>query len=160
MTVLHTASATRTVQEDSASGDSTLQKSTSGAAHVLTQGSPAYPSGAIPITSSSGNLANAIATATLVSAVGKTTYITGFEVTGTGATAGLAVSVTVVGTITAGLTYTAAAAVGALVANTPLLVQFDPAIPASAANIAIAVSIPALGVGNTNSTVVAHGYQL
>jgi len=123
-------------------------------------GTPAYPAGATPITASSGNVANAVATATLAAVAGKTTYITGFEVTGAGATAGLVVSVSVVGTITAGLTYTSAAAVGVLMANTPLLIQFDPPIPASATNITIAVSVPALGLGNTNSTVVAHGYQL
>ena len=119
-----------------------------------------YPKGATPITAASGNVANATATATLAAVAGKTTYITGFTVTGTGATAGLAVSVSVAGTITTGLTYTSAAAVGALIANTPLIVRFNPAVPASATNIAIAVSIPALGLGNTNSTVVAHGYQL
>lgn len=148
------------IQRDSTSAVAVEQRSTAGAAHVLAQGSPAYPSGATPITASSGNVANATATATLAAVAGRTTYITGFEVTGGGATAGLVVSVSVSGTITAGLTYTAAAAVGVLVANTPLIVQFDPAIPASAANIAIAVSVPALGLGNTNSTVVAHGYQL
>lgn len=155
-----TAAATRTVQADSVSGVATLQKSSLGAAHVLTQGTPAYPLGATPITGSSGNVANAVATATLAAVAGKTTYITGFEVTGAGATAGLPVSATVTGVVTGTLTYTAVAAAGALVANTPLLVAFPVAIPASAVNAAIAVTVPAFGLGNTHSTVVAHGYQL
>lgn len=149
-----------TVQNDSVSGVATSQKSTSGAAHVLPQGSPPYPSGATAITAASGNVANAAAVATLAAAAAKTTYITGFEVTGTGATAGLAVSVTVTGTITGTLTYTAAAAAGVLVANSPLIVEYPVAIPASAVNTAIVVTLPALGAGNTNATVVAHGYQL
>src|SRR5260370_37907131 len=56
-----------------------------------------YPPGATPIAASSGNVANAVATATLASAANVTTYITGFEVTGAGATAGLAVTVTITG---------------------------------------------------------------
>lgn len=115
---------------------------------------------AADITAASGNVANAAAVATLAGAAGKTTYITGFEVTGTGATAALAVSVTVTGTTGGTLTYTYAAAAGAAVANTPLIVSFPNPIPASDVNTAIAVTVPALGAGNTNSTVVAHGYQV
>ncbi len=119
-----------------------------------------YPAGATPITAASGNVANAAAVATLAAAAGKTTYITGFTCTGSGATAGLPVSVTVVGTISGTLTYTVAAAAGALVENTPLDVQYSIPIPGSATNTAIVVTMPALGAGNTNATVVAHGYQL
>lgn len=119
-----------------------------------------YPSGATPITASSGNVAAGVATATLAIAVGKTTYITGFEITSSGATVGLVVNPTVVGTITGTLTYTYAAVAGALLVNTPLIVAFPVAIPASAVNTAIVVSLPSLGIGNTNASVVAHGYQL
>lgn len=112
------------------------------------------------ITAASGNVANASAAATLAAVAGKKTYITGFEVTGTGATVGQAVSVTVVGTVTGTLTYTVASATGVLVANSPLIVQFTTPIPASAANTTIVVTCPALGAGNTNSTVVAHGFQI
>lgn len=120
----------------------------------------AYPAGATPITAASGNVANAAGVATLSAVAGKTTYITGFTCTGSGATAGLPVNVTVVGTISGTLTYTAVAAVGALVANTPLNIQYPVAIPASATNTTIVVTLPALGAGNTNASVVAHGYQL
>lgn len=143
---------------------------TSGAAHVtLTAGATsigsvsgvgAYPAGATPITASSGNVAAAVATATLAGAASVTTYITGFEVTGAGATAGLVVTVTVTGTISTTLSYTVAAVTGALLINTPLIVEFPVAIPASAANTSIVVSMPSLGLGNTNATVVAHGYRV
>lgn len=112
------------------------------------------------ITGASGNIAAAIATATLAAVAGKTTYITGFAVTGAGATAGLPVIVTVTGTITGTLSFIAVAAVGVLVANTPLIVNFPTPIPASAVNTAIAVTVPSLGPGNTHSTVVAYGYHI
>lgn len=134
---------------------------TDGAAHAkITDGAPAYPSGATAITAASGNVANATAAATLAAVAGKTTHITGFEVTGSGATSGSVVTVTVTGTITGTLSYTVAAIAGVLLINTPLIVEFPVAIPASATNTPIVVSMPALGAGNTNATVVAHGYQV
>lgn len=119
-----------------------------------------YPLNAVPLTAASGSVAAAVATATLAAAAAAKTWITGFEVTGAGATAGLAVLVTVTGVVTGTLTYVYCAAAGVLVANTPLIVQFSRAIPSSAVNTAIAVSCPSLGTGNTNNSVVAHGYQL
>jgi hypothetical protein len=118
------------------------------------------PAVAIPLHSSSGNQANATATATLAGVALKTTYITGFEVTGAGATAGLPVIVTVTGVLGGTLSYIYTAATGATLANTPLQVEFPEPVPASAVNTAIVVSCPALGLGATNNAVVAHGFQL
>lgn len=119
-----------------------------------------YPNGAIPINGKSAVVANAAAVATLDSDAGRTTYITGFEVTGGGATSGLLVDVTVAGLIGGTITYVYAAAVGALVANTPLLVNFSPPLPASAPDTDIVVTVPALGAGNTKCAVVAHGFKV
>jgi hypothetical protein len=127
---------------------------------IKTIGTSVYPSGATPLTAASGNVAAATAAATLAATSGKTTYITGFAITGTGATGALAVSVTVTGVITGTLTYTYAAAAGAAVENTPLIVNFPHPIPASATNTTIVVSCPTLGTGNTNNTAVAYGFQL
>lgn len=118
-----------------------------------------YPAASIPLHSSSGNVANAAATSTLAAIAAKTTYISGFEVTGGGATAGALVLVTVSGLVGGPATYTVAVATGATVGNAPLVVAFNPPLPASALNTAIVVSVPALGVGSTNSSVVAHGFQ-
>jgi len=120
----------------------------------------AYPPGSTPVVVASGNVANAAATATMPATAGVTNYITGFEVTGSGSTAGLPVTVTITGILGGTLSYTYDFASGALVGNTPLVVDFRPGAPASAVNTAIVVSCPAGGVGNTNSTVVAHGYRL
>lgn len=119
-----------------------------------------YPIGATPLIASSGNVAASAATATLPGVAGKTTFITGFSVTGAGATAGSIVSVTatgLIGGVTA--TYNLAVVAGVLLGNVPLVIQFIKPIPANAINTAIVVTVPSLGLGNTNSSVVAHGYQ-
>lgn len=116
--------------------------------------------GAVSKSSTSGNVAAAVATATIAATAAKTNYITGFQVTGAGATAGAVVSVTVTGLLGGTVTYTYAAATGATVANQPLNVAFYPPIPASTTNTAIVVSCPSLGAGNTNNTVNVQGYTL
>lgn len=123
-------------------------------------GAAGYPAGAVPVHAASGNVANGVAAATLAAAAAKTTYCTGFEITGTGATVGLAVAATLAGLLGGTATYTVVAAVGALVGNVPVAVVFNPPIPASALNTAITLSVPALGAGNTNSAVAIHGFQL
>lgn len=132
----------------------TLQAGVGNAALVLA-GAP--PTGSL--VSSSGNVANAAAVATLAAAAGKTTYISGFEITGGGATAASLVTATVVGLLGGTASYTIGVVAGATAPNSPLVVEFNPPIPASAPNTAIVVTVPALGAGSTNSTVVAHGYQ-
>ena len=119
-----------------------------------------YPISSTPLTASSGNVAAAVAVASLAGAVGKTTYITGFEVTSSGATVGFVTNITVVGTTNGTMTYVYAAVAGALLLNTPFIVNFSVPIPASATNTAIVVTLPSLGIGNTNACVVAHGYTL
>lgn len=118
-----------------------------------------YPAGAIPITGDSGNQANTAAVATLAGVAGKTTWITGFEVTGTGATGVLVVTVAVAGPA-ASLHYTYVFVAGVTTPNTPLIVEFPKPVPAAAVNTPITVTVPASGLGGTNSTAVAHGYQL
>ena len=115
--------------------------------------------GAANVVATSGNAANAIAIATLPAVAAKTTYITGFDVTGSGATAGLPVVVTIAGLLGGSITYTYSAAVGALVANTPLSIRFPVPMPASAVNTAITVTCPALGLGATNNVVNAFGFS-
>jgi len=117
------------------------------------------PEDAVPITASSGNVANATAAATLTCPTGKTMFISGFTVTGAGATAGAVVNVTITGVTGGTMTFAYTAATGAAVANNPLLFDFPYPIPASAMNTNIVVSCPALGAGNTNNSVVAFGYS-
>ena len=119
-----------------------------------------YPMSAVPIGASSGNVAATAAVATLAAVPGKTMFITGFEVTSAGATVAAVVTVTIVGAVGGTMAYTYIAAAGATLSNTNLIVQFTRAIPATAVNIPIVVTLPSLGIGNTNATVVCHGYYM
>jgi len=140
-------------------GDGTFAETVASTPAPGAAGLAGYPASSTPISAASGNVANAAAVATLAGAAGLTTYISGFEVTGGGATAAALVAVTVAGLIGGTATYTVGVVAGAAAPNAALIVSFDPPIPASAVNTAIVVTVPALGVGNTNSTVVAHGYR-
>lgn len=121
-------------------------------------GSGPYQVAQVPLIAGSGNVANAAAAATLTGTASTTVYLAGFEITGAGATAGLPVTVTVTGLLGGTRSYTYTFAVGATLPNQPLIVEFDPPLPASAVNTAIVVSCPASGVGGTNNTTVAHGF--
>ncbi len=119
-----------------------------------------YPPGAVPITATTGNMANFNDSAHLAAASGKTTYISGFEVSGSGATGALVVTVSVNNTVSGNMLYTYVFVAGVTTANTPLIVEFSRAIPANAPNTEITVNCPASGAGGTNNVVSAHGYQL
>lgn len=125
-----------------------------------TAGSAGLPAGATPVTANSANQANANAVATLPGVAAKTTYITGFQLTASGATAGLAVTATVAGVLGGTMNYTFTFPAGVAVGATPLTVAFPTPIPASAANTAIVVTLPASGAGGTNATAAAQGFQL
>jgi hypothetical protein len=110
------------------------------------------------VSDSSNGAAQAIS-ATLPGVAGKTTYISGFEVTGSGATVGLVVLVTLSGVVGGPLTYVLPIVAGALLAITPLIVNFARPIPASGPDVDITVSVPSFGLGNMHAAVVVHGYQ-
>lgn len=118
----------------------------------------AYPAGATPVHADSGNGAAAAIAATLPAVAGKTNYLTGFEVTGGGATAASLVDVTVTGLLGGTETYVLGVVAGAAAGNQPLIVQFDPPIPASGVNTAITVNVPSLGAGNTKARAQVHGF--
>jgi hypothetical protein len=115
---------------------------------------------AVPITGSSGNVAASSAVATLAAAASKFTYISGFQATGSGATLGSCVNVTITGVVGGTMTYTFCAAAGVLISDAPLIVPFNPPLQSSSVNTAIVVTMPSLGTGNTNAAVSAQGYQL
>lgn len=119
-----------------------------------------YGSHQTPLVAGSGNVANAAAAATLTGTATTTVYLSGFEMTGGGSTAAAVVTCTATGLLGGTRHYTFGFALGAGVADLPLVVEFAPALPASAINTPIVVSCPAGGAGNTNATMVAHGlYQ-
>jgi hypothetical protein len=95
---------------------------------------------------------------TLAAAADKRTHITGFAITGGGATGASVIAVTVTGLANT-LNFRLAIPVGATVGITPLIVSFKRPIPASADNTAIVVNVPSFGAGNTNAAVTASGFQ-
>jgi hypothetical protein len=117
-----------------------------------------YPQNSTPLIAGSGNVANASAAATLTGTATTTVYLAGFEITGSGATVGAPVTVTVAGLLGGTRSYTYTFVAGALAGNLPLIVDYLPPLPASAINTAIVVTCPASGAGGTNNTVVAHGF--
>lgn len=135
-------------------------KGTRSAELVVTADSAPYPLGATPLIAGSGNVANASGVATLTGTATTTVYLTGFEITGAGATAGAAVTVTVAGLLGGTRSYTYVFATGAAAVNHPMIPQFFPALPAAAVNTPIVVTCPASGAGGLFNTVVAHGYYL
>jgi hypothetical protein len=112
-----------------------------------------------PVAGASGNVAAATAVASLPGASGLTTFLSGFEITSGGATAASCVNATVTGVVGLTLTYSYCAPAGVAAYGLPLIVTFNPPIPANSVNTAISVTLPSLGAGNTNATVTAHGYQ-
>jgi hypothetical protein len=106
--------------------------------------------------SSGGAQANNV---TLAGVANKTTYITGFSITGLGATSASAQTVTITGTANT-LTYILPIPAGTTTSITPIHVTFPTPIPASAANTAITVNVPSFGAGNTTAAAVATGFQL
>jgi len=133
---------------------------------VLTNPATGGPSssvtGAPPGTSitASATGAAAASNATLAAVAGKTTYITGFVVSGGGATLASIIAVTVTGTITGTLTYYLGVPAGVLVGASDLTVQFTTPVPASAVNTAIVVNVPSFGAGSTAQSAVATGLQI
>lgn len=131
-----------------------------GADNPLPVTAAVYPVGATPLTSASGNVINNQAQASLAAVSGKTNYICGLTVSGGGSTAGLGVSVTVAGTIGGSIFFPVVAPAGAVVPMPGLQLTFSPPIPASAANVAIVATLPALGAGNLYAGIVIHGFRI
>lgn len=122
---------------------------------VSTGSASSYPTSATPITASTTGT-TAATVATLAGTSGKTTYISGFTITAD-ATAAIAGAATVAGTVSGSLNYIQS--VGTATVAQILSQNFNPPIPASAANTAITVTSAAAGVGG-NTAVTAWGYQL
>jgi hypothetical protein len=117
-----------------------------------------YPCGATPITASATGTAGSV-TATLAAVATKTTYICSFQITSSGATGAAAVAATVTGTITGTMNYVYPQVAVATNNQNSLPIPFNPCIPASGLNVAIAVNLTT-GAGTTLTAVSAQGFQL
>lgn len=108
---------------------------------------------------SSGNVANAQAQAALAAVSGKTNYVSGIDISFSGATAASVKTATLAGLLGGTQSFTITVPAGATIAGQPFTLMFDPPFPASGTNTAITLTLPALGAGNTNATVNIRGFQ-
>lgn len=106
----------------------------------------------------SGIVASNDAVATILPAAGKRSFLTGFLVSGLGATAALAVTVSVAGVSDDDLEFAYVAVEGATEANEDLLVLFPRPLPAIDDETDIVITCPDLGAGNTHNQVTAFGF--
>jgi hypothetical protein len=100
--------------------------------------------------------------ASLAATAGKTNYLEGFDVTGGGATAASVIEVSVTGLAAGTLKYELnilAGVTGPMNAQGGFSVRFPQPLPASGVNVAVTVTVPNFGAGNTNAAVVAYGFQ-
>lgn len=123
-------------------------------------GGNGFPAGSTPVTGVFSGADTTTAAATLpAGAAGVTTYICGFTVSGLGSTAGGPVTVTVA-TLAPGstLSYSYVFTASAATPNTPLAINYNPCLPASAAAAAITITVPGQA-GNTATQINASGFQ-
>lgn len=104
-----------------------------------------------------GNVAASANNVGLASAVGRLVYLSGFEISGLGSTAGATITITVTGIPTT-LSYTLVIPASVTTAVPTLQVEYSTPIGANATNQAITVNVPSFGAGNTNTTVAVHGF--
>jgi hypothetical protein len=113
-----------------------------------------------PVYNGSGASGGATAAvATLAAVAAKMTYLDGFDIDGLGATAGSAIAVTIVGLLGGTLTLEVGIPAGV---TTPFAYskRFNPPLQASGTNVAIVVTAPSFGSGNTQSSCTAYGRYL
>jgi len=82
---------------------------------------------------------------------GKTNQVSGFQVTGTGATAGSTIVITLTGVQGGTQSFDYVVPAGAAAAAPTLEVTFNPPLVASGLNTAIVLTVPSFGAGNLNS---------
>lgn len=108
----------------------------------------------------SGVVAASTATATIAAQTWGTNYLSGFQVTGSGASSATTVTLTITGLKGGNLTYVVPVPAGVNASVQPLAVSFYPALPASGPNVAIAASLPSFGSGNAAASVNIQGFNV
>lgn len=115
---------------------------------------PALPGTFVVGTSTGAAQANS---PTMPAVSAKTNYCAGFTVTGGGATAGSAITITLSdGTKT--LNFMTNIPAGVSTPLTPMVIAFPEPIPASASNTAWTLTVPSFGSGNTAASANIWGY--
>lgn len=139
-------------------GDGTWAEKLATSASAPAAGAASYPTGATPVQASTGIIANSAASASLPAVVGKTNYVTSIQVMGAGATASTLIAATLAGLLGGSIIYPVGVSAVPANANAPIVLNFNPPLPASAANVAITLSTTAYGVGNIWAMVALQGF--
>ena len=121
-------------------------------------GSNPLPIGATAVGGTSGNVGAGAVVASLAANLTKTNYVTGFEVTGAGATGTSNIIITLTGLLGGTRSYILVIPAGVNAFVAPLIVAFPTPLPGSAVNTAITVTSPSFGAGNTHSCANIHGF--
>ena len=119
-----------------------------------------YPAGATAL-SASAVTANVEANPTFPAVAGKTNYISGLSITGGGATAAALITANLQGIINNGIanaSWILAVPAGVTLGIEPIVVTFDPPLPATAANLLVGLTVPAFGAGNTKVAAAIWGF--
>ena len=85
------------------------------------------------------------------------TFLSGFCLTGTGATGASTIEVTTTG-LAVNLKFKVVVPAGAGIEVSPRILTFSPPLPASADNTAITVAVPSFGAGNLAAALSTWGY--
>ena len=113
---------------------------------------------AVQVTATGVGAANTALVVTIPAVVGWVNVITGYDYTGTGATAAAVVDITLTGV---GTNYTHKLGVPASPTSVAeRSVRYPNGLTATANNTAITVTVPALGVGNLSGNLVVYGYRV
>lgn len=107
---------------------------------------------------SGASVAAATLTRTIPASATMLHFCEGFDITFAGATAASVVEVTLSGLLGGTLTFILTVPAGATVAGTPLCVKFPKPIPATDKNIAVTLTVPSLGAGNTKANANLYGF--
>jgi hypothetical protein len=117
------------------------------------------PSSSQTPAANTANGANSVATATIGGGAGTLAFVTSIRIEGLGATAATEVQATLTGVLGGTITYPVNVPAGAAVPIAPIEDNFGGrGLQASAAGVAISLSLPAFGAGNTFSEVEVQGY--
>lgn len=116
------------------------------------------PAAAVTAQKGSGSVAAAAATATIAAVAGKTNYLTGFLISGVGATAAGISTLTITGLLGGTITIPVAIPVTPAAVFVPW--SFASPMAASAVNTAISASVTSFGAGSTDASVTVTGYTV
>jgi hypothetical protein len=98
-------------------------------------------------------------TCTIAALPGETAYLTGFEITSGGSTAGSLSTVTITGLAGGTMSYVISIPAGVTLAAAPAWVSFYPALAASGPNVAITMTLPSAS-GRTSAALSMQGFYL